>query len=202
MDNIKVFSDIRNYRKSMIKSLALVCIPTFSAFFIFLGGDNGIAATFYIVLVFLVMMIILGLVIKKWSANSASFVFEDGRLYRITRFPSEPGRNANAARAAGNILGNEQAGGIAAGIILLSSRGEREAEQIQLATDADYRRYLLNENETIQICRVLKMKKYRSGYKIKCGWFSRTGRERKTSFYIFPGYNDYEQLVACLESLK
>lgn len=177
----KIFVDSNNHLKSVLITALIILPPLFLIYRI--DKDSNDPLTSLIPLIgFPIMLIILVPVLRIVVGNNAIYIIRDDVLYQINRMPSDPGIMANNARAAGNIWGNEQAGGIAAGIILLSSRGEREAEQIQLATDADYRRYLLNENETIQICRVLKMKKYHSGYKIKCDGFQGLVRKEKLLF--------------------
>ncbi len=137
-------------------------------------------------------------------ANNSSFIYEDGLVYKITHFPSEAGEKANTARTAGSLTGNDAAGALAAGAILLNSKGEREEEQDQLEFDHEFRHHLYTTEYSMQLTKINSMKKYCNGYKIKsnCRWnYGGKIRDGKHTFYIFPGYNDYEKLVECLQNL-
>ena len=125
-------------------------------------------------------------------------------MYKITHFPGEAGQKANTARAAGSLSGNDAAGALAAGAILLESKGVREEQQDQLVVDSEFRHKLYTTEYSMQLTKINSMKNYRNGYKIKsnCRWnYGGKIRDGKHTFYIFPGYNDYEKLVECLQNL-
>ncbi len=141
---------------------------------------------------------------RRLLANNSSFIYEDGAVYKITHFPGEAGSRANTARAAGSLSGNDAAGALAAGAILLESKGGREEQQDQLVVDSEFRHKLYITEYSMQLTKINFMKKYRNGYKIKsnCRWnYGGKIRDGKHTFYIFPGYNDYEKLVECLQNL-
>ena len=194
----RVFSDLKSYEKTKIKALLIVFIPLIITLIMTRNNKYDVEI---IALVMILSFSFLIMFNKRLLANNASYVIEDGKLYQILHFPNEPGRVANATRAAGSLMGNEAAGGAAAGMYLLLTHGVREEMQKQLALDEDFRKQILDLEETAQISKVIYMKEYHKGYKIKCIIPLKNGRNRKYKFYIFPGYNDYEKLVECLQNL-
>ena len=203
--NVKVFSDQKNYRKSFIISLIIVLLPTFlSLVFGWIFGIHDFGTVFYVVGISMLSFVVLIAISGKLYANNSSFIYEDGLVYKITHFPGEAGKKANTARAAGSLTGNDAAGALVAGAILLNSKGEREEEQDQLELDHEFRHHLYTTEYSMQLTKINSMKKYRNGYKIKsnCRWnYGGKIRDGKHTFYIFPGYNDYEKLVECLQNL-
>lgn len=199
--NVKVFSDQKNYRKSFITSLVIVAIPFIIALIILLYDELYM---FYSVGIMMLPFILLISYNRILYANNSSFIYEDGLVYKITHFPGEAGQKANTARAAGSLTGNDAAGALVAGAILLNSKGEREEEQDQLELDHEFRHHLYTTEYSMQLTKINSMKKYRNGYKIRsnCRWnYGGKIRDGKHTFYIFPGYNDYEKLVECLQNL-
>lgn len=86
---------------------------------------------------------------------------------------------------------------------MLNSKGEREEEQDQLEFDHEFRHHLYTTEYSMQLTKINSMKKYRNEYKIKsnCRWnYGGKIRDGEHTFYIFPGYNDYEKLVECLQN--
>ena len=201
MDSVKVFSDQKNHRKSFIISLAIVMIP--ASIWIVIGISD-FRYLFLAVGIFMLSFILLIIISGKLYANNSSFIYEDGLVYKITHFPGEAGKKVNTVRAAGSLAGNNAAGALVAGAILLESKGVREEQQDQLVVDSEFRHKLYTTEYSMQLTKINSMKKYRNGYKIKsnCRWnYGGKIRDGKHTFYIFPGYNDYEKLVECLQNL-
>ena len=205
LNGVMVFSDQKNYRKSFIISLIIVLLPTFlSLVFCLIFGSHDLGTVFYVVGVSMLTFVVLIAISGKLYANNSSFIYEEGCVYKITHFPGEAGSRANTVRAAGSLSGNDAAGALAAGTILLESKGVREEQQDQLVVDSEFRHKLYTTEYSMQLTKINSMKKYRNGYKIKsnCRWnYGGKIRDGKHTFYIFPGYNDYEKLVECFKSL-
>ena len=201
LNGVMVFSDQKHYRKSFIISLSIIMISVVVAIII---GIIDLRNIFYSAGLMMMSFVVLIIFNRKLYANNSSFIYEEGCVYKITHFPGEAGSRANTARAAGSLTGNDAAGALAAGAILLESKGVREEQQDQLVVDSEFRHKLYTTEYSMQLTKINSMKKYRNGYKIKsnCRWnYGGKIRDGKHTFYIFTGYNDYEQLVECFKSL-
>ena len=201
LNEVKVFSDKKSYRKTFFIVLAILVVPATCIGIIYRNNFYFEEYLFGMVFLSFIFFIIIN---RRLLANNSSFIYEEGCVYKITHFPGEAGSRANTVRAAGSLSGNDAAGALAAGTILLESKGVREEQQDQLVVDSEFRHKLYTTEYSMQLTKINSMKKYRNGYKIKsnCRWnYGGKIRDGKHTFYIFPGYNDYEQLVECFKSL-
>ncbi len=195
----KVFIDGKAYGKFFAVGMVLLTTITFLLVGVSIviykeTGENRIGTC---MLVLTIIVIIFACLSKITCANSAIFSMYDGVLYRIN-LPNQAGRDAAAMRGLGHFAGGETAGTLLAGATLVGEGSIRETQQNQLAEDENYLRETLSqEGYSFQILEVLWMKPFRNGYKVKmrCTCPGMFVESQKLSFYVFPGYNDYDLLI-------
>ncbi|MCR5195649.1 MAG: hypothetical protein K6D38_04975 [Pseudobutyrivibrio sp.] len=191
----KVFIDGKAYRSFYIIGMIVTCIIAFAT--VVVSWIMGEEVFMFSMLVFVIYIIIFTCLSKITCANSAIFSMYDGVLYRIN-LPNQAGRDAAAMRGLGHFAGGETAGTLLAGATLVGEGSIRETQQNQLAEDENYLRETLSqEGYSFQILEVLWMKPFRNGYKVKmrCTCPGMFVESQKLSFYVFPGYNDYDLLI-------
>lgn len=197
----KIFVDSNNHLKSVLITALIILPPLFLIYRI--DKDSNDPLTSLIPLIgFPIMLIILVPVLRIVVGNNAIYIIRDDVLYQINRMPSDPGIMANNARAAGDLMGNESAGLLIGGLLLLSNLGNRKNIQQNLLENDGLLEKVLGNTYSFKVKKTVSMKRFLNGYKVVIRMSNRNTDDAENMFYIFPGYNDYEELVSCFEKLK
>ncbi len=198
----KVFIDIKGYSRYFKSGMIILGIPACLAIIgILLIDWRNSNIELYIVPIISCIAIIYAFISQIIGANTAIYSLYNGRLYKIN-LPNQAARDANAARGLGDMLGDSQGGMLAAGAVLAGEGSLRDKQLNRLASDSNYLERELEKDYSLEILQVLSMKPFKGGYKIKVQCKTPNSGKIHNKFYLFPGYNDYEKLVDCLESLK
>ena len=133
----------------------------------------------------------------RWTtANASIYSMYNDILFRIV-LPNEMGRDGIAMEGLGSLTGNQEAGTLAGGAMAVAGVKVREQQQNRMAEDDAFLEKILQQGYSQQVLHVLSIKRFGKGYKVKmrCTALGMVVPSMKTSFYIFPGYNDYEELI-------
>lgn len=150
---------------------------------------------------FPIMLIILVPVLRIIVGNNSTYIICDDALYQINKIPFDSGIMANNARAAGNLMGNESVGLLMGGLILLGNRKKRKSIQQILLEDDKLFEKVIGNTYSFKVNKTISMKRFLNGYRVVIRMSNRNTEDAENMFYIFPGYNDYDQLVECFKSL-
>lgn len=140
----------------------------------------------------------------RWTtANASIYSMYNGVLFRIV-LPNETGRDGIAMEGLGSLTGNPEAGTLAGGAMAVAGVKVREQQQNRMAEDDAFLEKILQQGYSQQVLQVLSIKRFGKGYKVKmrCTAPGMVVPSMKTSFYIFPGYNDYEELIEYFKYFK
>ena len=140
----------------------------------------------------------------RWTtANASIYSMYNDILFRIV-LPNEMGRDGIAMEGLGSLTGNQEAGTLAGGAMAVAGVKVREQQQNRMAEDDAFLEKILQQGYSQQVLHVLSIKRFGKGYKVKmrCTAPGMVVPSMKTSFYIFPGYNDYEELIEYFKYFK
>lgn len=198
--NKKIFFDANNYLKSILIT-SLIIIPPLFFMFEMDSSSNDPMTSLIPLIGFPIMLIILVPVLRIIVGNNSTYIICDNVLYQINKIPFDSGIMANNARAAGNLMGNESAGLLMGGLILLVNRKKRKSIQQTLLEDDKLFEKVIGNTYSFKVNKTISMKRFLNGYRVVIRMSNRNTEDAENMFYIFPGYNDYDQLVECFKSL-
>ncbi len=198
--NKKIFFDANNYLKSILIT-SLIIIPPLFFMFEMDSSSNDPMTSLIPLIGFPIMLIILVPVLRIIVGNNSTYIICDDVLYQINKIPFDSGIMANNARAAGNLMGNESAGLLMGGLILLVNRKKRKSIQQTLLEDDKLFEKVIGNTYSFKVNKTISMKRFLNGYRVVIRMSNRNTEDAENMFYIFPGYNDYDQLVECFKSL-
>ncbi len=196
----KIFIDPTNYIKSCLVVGLTVVLPFFIMIELGFNSNNPLLHILPILILPLLVFVLFPF-LKIAVGNNATYVIYNDELYQINRMPNDPGILANDARAAGNLMGNEAGGLLLGGALLLGVRGKRQKQKGTLLENEDLLKQVLSNTYTLKVNQTVSMKSFFNGYKVVVRVSNRNTRNTQVMFYIFPGYNDYEQLVEWFRKL-
>ena len=198
--NKKIFYDANNYLKSILIT-SLIIIPPLFFMFEMDSSSNDPMTSLIPLIGFPIMLIILVPVLRIIVGNNSTYIICDDVLYQINKIPFDSGIMANNARAAGNLMGNESAGLLMGGLILIINRKKRKSIQQTLLEDDELLEKVIGNTYSFKVNKTISMKRFLNGYRVVIRMSNRNTKDAENMFYIFPGYNDYEKLVECLQNL-
>lgn len=198
--NKKIFFDANNYLKSILIT-SLIIIPPLFFMFEMDSSSNDPMTSLIPLIGFPIMLIILVPVLRIIVGNNSTYIICDDALYQINKIPFDSGIMANNARAAGNLMGNESVGLLMGGLILLGNRKKRKSIQQILLEDDKLFEKVIGNTYSFKVNKTISMKRFLNGYRVVIRMSNRNTEDAENMFYIFPGYNDYDQLVECFKSL-
>ena len=201
----KVFIDNDSYSNFFKYGVIILCVLIFGilgwGLYVHFetGKDTSLSST---AICMLVVFIFIWL--TRWTtANAFIYSMYNGVLFRIV-LPNEMGRDGIAMEGLGSLTGNQETGILAGGAMAVAGVKVREQQQNRMAEDDAFLEKILQQGYSQQVLQVLSIKRFGKGYKVKmrCTAPGMVVPSMKTSFYIFPGYNDYEELIEYFKYFK